>query len=467
MAIYRFLAVSVVVLSLAVLAQADAVIMYNGQRLEGQVVGETEDEVSLRQTRPDGVSFIRRIHKLNITRVEKGSTPSSQPASAPAEIDDQPPSAPPVRPDDQKLELLESAIAKYDQQNYTWGGFLFSRLINTSTPGELAYMSAEISRRKNMTLAEMAALCHFKAAEPAKPGQRVRLPYVTMYERPAMLKLLKRAHEEALGQYLPTPEQEIGAVVTQTTTRKRPQPQAESLQVLMLEQHYGQGDKPPGPPPADDRPAPAGLPQHTATRPALPAEITPPPIPNAGSPAQNVGRASPPAPGQVMASPPAKLAPVRPATSRPAAWPSQRPTTAIDWLDRPEEYDGTRAEAEALVKHVQYTMSLLNERIRLDTKVQKDPALKTALLQEKERLNLLLRAAKAQAKGTLTPEERKDILAARKRLADSHRREVVPRELLIDDFVNQGRKPGPPPGKYPTTSGSGNIDIVPVDVNFP
>jgi hypothetical protein len=463
----RFLAVSLVVLSVAALAWADGVVMYNGQRLEGQIVGETEDEVSLRQTRPDGVTYIRKIHKFNITRVEKGNASASQPASAPADLEDQAPAAPPVQPDGEKLALLESAMTKYDQQNYTWGGFFFSQLINKSTPGELSYMSAEVSKRKNMTLAEMAALCHFKAAEPGKPGQRVRLPYVTVYERPAMLKLLKRAHEEALGQYLDASGQEKPQVATETTVRKRPQPQAENLQVLMLEQHYGQAGKPEGPPLTTEHPAPAGLPRPTATRPVLPAEITPPPVPKLESPPQNTGRANPPTPGQVMASPPAKLVAARPTASRPAAWPSQRPSTAIDWLDRPEEYDGTRAEAEALVNHVQYTMSLLNERIRLDAKVQRDPALKTALLQEKERLNLLLRAAKAQAKGTLTPQERKAILAARKRLADSHRKEFVPRELLIEEFVNQGRKSGPPPGKYPTTSGSGNMELVPVDVNFP
>ena len=159
--------------------------------------------------------------------------------------------------------------------------------------------------------------------------------------------------------------------------------------------------------------------------------------------------------------------PVRTPASLPAAWPSQRPTTAIDWLDRPEQYYGTQAEAEAMANHIRYTMSLLSERIRLDTEVQRDSALKTALIQEKERLGLLLRAVRAQAEGTLTNKERADILAARKRLETSHRKEIVPRELLIEEFVREGRKDGPPPGKYPTTSSSGNVDLVPVDVNFP
>ena len=120
-----------------------------------------------------------------------------------------------------------------------------------------------------------------------------------------------------------------------------------------------------------------------------------------------------------------------------------------------------------MVNHIQYTTSLLSERVRLDSKAQNDPALKTALIQEKERLGLLLRAAKAQAKGGLTEKERAAILAERKRLEESHRKEIVPREKLIEDFVRQGRQDGPPPGKYPTTSGSGNVQLVPVDINTP
>jgi len=120
-----------------------------------------------------------------------------------------------------------------------------------------------------------------------------------------------------------------------------------------------------------------------------------------------------------------------------------------------------------LVNHVQYTISLLSERIRLDTKARTDPAFKTALIQEKDRLGLLLKAAKGQAKGNLTQKERAAILAERKRLEESHRKEVVPRELLIEEFVRQGRQDGPPPGKHPKTSGSGNVELVPVDINTP
>lgn len=120
-----------------------------------------------------------------------------------------------------------------------------------------------------------------------------------------------------------------------------------------------------------------------------------------------------------------------------------------------------------MVKHVQYTISLLSERIRLETKARTDPALRTALIQEKDRLGLLLKAAKALTKGNLTQKQRAAILAERKRLEESHRKEVVPRELLIEEFVRQGRKDGPPPGKYPTTCASGNVELVPVDVNTP
>ena len=215
---HRWLTVGSIVLSLAAGARADAVIMYNGQRLEGQIVGETDDEISLRQTSPaNGLTYIRKIHRFNITRVEKGP-PGSQPASAPADAE---PPATPVRPDEERLALLNSAISKYKQENYPWAGLLLSQVINKSSPGELAYMSAEVQKQVKMSLAELAALCHFKAAEPAKPGHRVQLQYVTNYERPAILKMLKQAHEEALGKSI-DPYEEVTEEVTKTTVRKRP-----------------------------------------------------------------------------------------------------------------------------------------------------------------------------------------------------------------------------------------------------
>lgn len=450
---HRLLAAGMIALSVAACVRADAVIMYNGQRLEGQIVGETEDEISLRQTTPTGTTYIRKIHKFNITNVEKAGHPLTQPASAPAE------EAPPVRPGEDRLALLESAITKYQQENYSWAGLLLFQLINRSSAGELAYMSADVQKRLNMSLAELAATSHFKAAEPAKPGQRIRLPYVTAYERPVLLKLLKQAHEEALGMSVETTE-ETTQVVTETTVRKRQQPQDENIAYQIMEQPPRGEIKAGGKrsQTSDSKPAAQGSDSTMRPQPA------PPTTPSAERPQQRsdggAGSLQPTSPQKVAAA-------VRKPTSRPEAWPSNRPKTAIDWLDRPEEYDGTPAEAEAMVNHVQFTMSLLSERIRLDPKVQRDPALRTALIQEKERLALLLRAAKAQAKGSLTPDERAAILGVRKRLGESHRKEMVPRELLIEEFAKEGRRDGPPPGKYPTTSSSGNVELVPVDVNFP
>lgn len=436
-------------LSVVAWLRADVVILQDGQRLEGQIIDENEQEVSLRQSSSiAGLAYIRKIHRFRIREVQKGQTPGSQPTSAPADIEEPVPAATPVHPGNEKIELLESALAKYDQGNYPWAGFLLTRLINTSSPGELAYLSADVHKRKNMSLAELAAVCHFKAAEPARPGQRVRLPYVTHYERPAMVKLLKRAHEEALGKTLEIPEPQAAPAATESTLANRPQPEAVGRQKQSIEQWREEPGKPTDKqPPAPATPAPQPAAQTPPASPPTPADPSP------------TARRGSPAPQEPVA--------VSPIASRPAAWPPRRPATAIDWLDRPEEYDGPPSEAESLVKHIQYTTSLLSERIRLDPKVQRDPALKTALIQEKERLGLLLRAAKAQARGALTPNERAAILAERKRLETSHRKEIRSRELLIDEFVNEGRKSGPPPGKYPTTTGSGNVNLVPVDVNFP
>jgi len=480
------------------LARADAVILYNGQRLEGEIVGETEEEVSLRQASElPGLAYVRKIHRLNIQRVEKGpSVPGSQPATEPAGLAPLAMTAKPVRPEDEKLTLLNSAITKWEQGNYTWAGFLLARLINTSPPGELAYMSAEVDKKLNMSLAELAAQSHFKAAEPAKPGQRIHLPYVTQYERPELLKILKRANEEALGRYVdPNPAVVEEIVVKQDSPRRQPQ----VYEMMILQQktaaEEAQEKEKTSPvtlhPTAEEAAGPragAAVPSEPSVTPPMPAEpptVSPKSVdhspvneasqvpsapvgPTASRPAAHPGPRSPGG----MASRSPKGGNVagqrhRVATSRPAAWPAQRRSTVIDWLDRPEEYDGTRAEAEAMVKHIQYMMSLLSERSRLELPAQKDPVLKASLTHENERLGLLLRAAKAAANGTLTPRERAAILAERKRLEELHRKDSRSRDELIDEFVREGRRDGPPPGKYPTTAAAGNVNLVPVDVNFP
>ena len=321
MSIHRFMATGLVVLSTAVVALADAVIMYNNQRYEGQVVEETEDEVWLRQSRPEGVAFIRKIHKFNISRVERSGVPGSQPASAPADIEEQVPPAPPVQPDAAKLKQLDSIISKYQQKNYDWAGFLVYQLINKSSPGELAYMSAEVEKQVKTSLADLAAQSHFKAAEPARPGQRIHLPYVTNYERPAILKLLKRAHEEALGKSVAEPGQEVTEVVTDKTVRKRQQPQ-EVIDYMIVEQKTkgsnGTGSSPASPKSDSPIPAPAATGSQAPRQP---------------SPARPDGGAGSlkPTPGEGAGS---RL--TRTPTSRPMAWPAQRATAAIDWLDRPE-----------------------------------------------------------------------------------------------------------------------------------
>jgi hypothetical protein len=455
----RLLASAVLALWMAASASADAVITYNGQRLEGQLIGETEDEVWLRQSRPDGITFILKIHRFDIARVERGGPSGSQPASAPTEGEKE---ASPVQPDADKLKQLDLVISKYHEENFHWAGFLVTQLISKSSPGELAYMSAEVQKRLGISLAELAANSHFKAAEPAKPGDRIRLPYVTHYERPALLRLLARAHEEALGQLIA--ENNPTAIATETRRKEDQQPKAQDPQSVTVDQIPHDTSEAKGSTASSGaqsqstaigpRPAEPTAPIEKTARTAKPANR----VSHAGGGVSSLRPTSAPAPSHVFARGP---------SSRPSPWPAQRPATAIDWLDRPEEYDGTPAEAEAMVKHVQYTISLLSERIRLETKARTDPALRTALIQEKDRLGLLLKAAKALTKGNLTQKQRAAILAERKRLEESHRKEVVPRELLIEEFVRQGRKDGPPPGKYPTTCASGNVELVPVDVNTP
>ena len=61
-----FSRVVLALLAAAASAQADVVVLYTGERLPGEIIGENEEEVSLRQESASlpGLAYIRKVRSL-------------------------------------------------------------------------------------------------------------------------------------------------------------------------------------------------------------------------------------------------------------------------------------------------------------------------------------------------------------------------------------------------------------------
>jgi len=394
--------------------RADLIVLRNGSRIEGEVVGETPEEVQVRHLAAGTkVMYVQTIARYRIARIEKqpvpepgltATAPATRSADSPATLAAASPEAAPdarvsspttlpaagapgLQPDPADVSMperqaqLASAIAKWKGKNYTAAGTTLSRLINTSSPPQLALLSAAVKRELSMSLADLAAQVHFRAALNESKGPAIHLRYVTPYERPALVQLLTVAFEAAMQR-----------------------------------------------------------------------EVCPT-VGGSGSPARQAAAGGRDAP---RALPPATV----PAGTRPAAGPADPSRTITHWLDRPKEFDADPPTAKAMLGHLYYTNSLLSERIRYDPAVRTDPSLRPALEQDKQRLAQLIEAVVARAGGAPTLAEREAWLAELKQQQERDyylqmREQQTAEQLYLRDAVKSaeglghqttGQAPKPPAG---------------------
>ncbi len=340
----RALWIASIVLSVSRSAPADLIVLHTGQRIECDVVSETDDDVSfMRRFKSGDIRYEQTLRRSLIARIERSpALPDTQPAL------DEPQTRPAVRqPDeptissDERRVLFDTALTNWNEKKHAAAGLNLSRVIHRAPAPELAVLSADAKHRTSLSLAELAAEAHLRAAHEAAPGKPIRLSYVTLYEIPALVPRLTAAYKAAL-----------------------------------------------------DSPVAAAAP--SATRPA-----------EAEDDASRLPKASAP-----------------------------RTTTITEWLDRPASYDGDSAEADALLDHLDYTLSLLSERTRFDPAVRRDMTLKRQLHQERRRLLALIDSATARAAGAMTPEEAaarreenrrlfEDLARQQQEAHDAHRRRAL------------------------------------------
>lgn len=378
---------------------ADTVILTNGDRIEGQIVQQSAEEVSIRRLSEDGrIRFVQKIPRSNIHAVKEGEVPDLTPKaeSRPADEDGVPIGArsvsthpargkvkakPSVLAPADRQELLKTAIDQWNRREYGSAGISLSRLINNLNEQDLAAMSGQTEKALDMSLGDFAAEAHFRAAIDAGQNRANMLQYVTRYEKPYLIPRLEDAYEGAVSE-------EVGVVAKTASPRFRKKRAVRFA-----------ASRPAEDPPTD----------------AVHAE----------------------------ASQPADAGPASQAMST---------RTIVAWLDRPEEFDLSREEARPFARRVIFAVKLASEMLRLDPEAQKDGDRREELIRTKRKLYALYRVAIARAGGALTPEEREAQQAVieeqqerlRKIVESNQRRQQAIMEQAIQAAREQGGMPQDP-----------------------
>jgi hypothetical protein len=292
---------------------------------------------------------------------------------------------------------------------------------------ELQSFSAIVQERLKLSLAELAATAHFKAALDQARGRAVNVQYVTEYEKPALIPMLEEAYERAItmqvgvsdgGDGESDPEADAGDERGRPAAGQAPRPSAAGRAGV-------RGRGPRGGPTR-------GMYREVGDREARAA------MERGGNP------------------PPARENGEEEAGSKE---PASRPAMNIkSWLDRPTEFNGNRAASAAMEIQIYHARSLLSERIRLDPQVRTDKDLKEQLTADRVRLDALLKAVKARAGGALTPREREAQEAYIRNQWDAHQREMLRRQnealmglqrIIEEQQRQQQMPPGSPPPPRP------------------
>jgi hypothetical protein len=181
-------------------AWADVVILNNGDRIEGEVISETADEVSLRR-HSGKIQYAQNIRRSTVARIEKSdvdSAAAAEPgtAGAAARPESEPRASGQFIAD--KPAFLKVAIAKWQAGKAVAAGSDLTRLINSSTPEELEKLSADVKNEMSISLAEFAAEAHWTAATELGEKRPVRLVMATKYEAAALAPKVVAAYEQAI-----------------------------------------------------------------------------------------------------------------------------------------------------------------------------------------------------------------------------------------------------------------------------
>jgi small-conductance mechanosensitive channel len=121
-----------------------------------------------------------------------------------------------------------------------------------------------------------------------------------------------------------------------------------------------------------------------------------------------------------------------PATSQPTGLESQdvhRDFAVVDWLNRPNQFEGTPEQAKALAGRTAHALSILNERLRLDP-AARNATTKRTLLQDRQRLAALSKALNSRSNRAIPPEPDPKMVEA-----EAARRKEFEKQMQVEQKV--------------------------------
>jgi hypothetical protein len=365
------------------LARADTIVLRNGEHVEGQIMSETANDVSIRRAFKSGnIKYVDKISRADILRIERAATQPADaaPAAPPAT---QPSAAEPALPAGKiadKPAFLDAAIKKFAKPDYNTAGMDLSRLIISSTPEELDRFSAAVQDKLGISLAELAATAHFQGTLDRAKGRAVQFPsYVTEYEKPALIPMIKDAYEKTIDAEVSAPGGDDDKDKAERGEH-RDRPQAGTGTGARPTEGSGNS--------ADTRRTRRTREDRRRSR-------------NGSSTSRRGSRERDAEEGDDEKEGKEKEG------KEDEHEPTSRPSMTIrGWMDKRAGFDGNRRESLALSVQIYHAKSLLAERIRLDPQLKTDVDLKAQLAVERGKLDALLKAVKARAGGALTPSER-------------------------------------------------------------
>lgn len=375
---YARLSIAVLMLGICHVAAADTITLKDGTTVQGTIVAEDDSEVTLRRSNPSGtIKYTEKYERSRIASIARQAEPTEPAASRPtttrASEEDDDAEAVKSEAIKDKPRYLVSAIRMWEKKRWREAGIAFTKLINGSDEGELDTLTGLAEREASKTLAELAAESHFEYAMARARGTPIRISFATRYEAEPLARLLGDAYEAALDEEVST----------------RPKPREEAA------------------------PAPARAP--TAERSTRSTRSRAP----YGPPNRGTSRS--------------------PAEREPSYGPGREGSSATlrirDWLDKPQDFNGTKEESRVFERHILYAMSLLDEWQKYappakaapagdsaaptdsaappDFAAPTDPqadkvADKDTIQKEHQKLEKLREAVAARFRGALTPDEKKE-----------------------------------------------------------
>lgn len=185
-----------IALTLAAAAHADELVLRNGDHIEARILEQSRDRVTIERHFRSGILYRQTLPRGDIVRIIEKPFNPPKPAAKEATVEPQIELGAPAPPPGQE-DLLDNAIDRYRQGEFSVAGILLTRLINNADTARLPELSDRCRAAAGLPLDAFTAEVRMRVALD-RPEGLARITQVTRYERPALIARLDEALQAAL-----------------------------------------------------------------------------------------------------------------------------------------------------------------------------------------------------------------------------------------------------------------------------